>query len=161
MRLFIITAVLFLTLQGCVIRHNTINKTYHGTNGRGGHWLAWRTPNALPVDSAAIVFSSYNATAQDNFPGGYLFIVNQQQDTTVLVNDEPRKPISVRLVPGKYFFGYQPSLVAASVYIKRFRLSPKDSVAFTIVAPMMQGPIQQMDDRKYGAKRKKKPGKQF
>jgi len=155
------------------LKHKTIDKTYHGTNGNGGYWLAWLTQDAVKGDSVVIRVTGYNVEEHKAEVLNALLLLEKGEPIQPKVLKGPTGTKQVRVSPGKYLIGLIPTRLAFPIRTKYFKLKAGDSltVAFNSVwnyqPPMIndndeKGALKRMEERikKYKKEQAKKKRKE-
>ena len=126
---------LLFTVACTPLKHKTIDKTYHGTNGTGGYWLAWLTQDVVKGDSVIIRVTGYNVEEHKAEISNALLLLENGEPRQPKVIKGPTGTKQVRVSPGKYLIGLIPTRLAFPIRTKYFKLKAGDSltVAFNSV----------------------------
>jgi len=152
----VIILLTFLILCSCTtVRHKSISRTYHGTNGKGGHWTVWRMPYKTSGDSVAISASGYNVSRKEKVKFGAFYALSAKGDTIRVDNDIPYQNIYVKLPAGKYRLGFQPIAMVIGTLTKPIKLSAGDSIALHANVVQVEGHFHDDEDAKYKSPKKR------
>jgi len=128
----IIALIMIFILCSCTtVRHKSISRTYHGTNGYGGHWMLWRMPNKTSGDSVAISASGFNVSRQEKVKTGLLAVLSRK-DTTEVKDAEDYGVAYTKIPPGRYQIIYQPLTVNRGIRTHFVRFNAGDSIALQV-----------------------------
>jgi len=124
----------FLTIACAPLKHKTIDKTYHGTNGTGSYWLAWLTQDVVKDDSVVIRITGYDVGKHQaeiiNTPA---LIQKDVVAPKFKKRDSLGKTI-VRAKPGKYKIGIIPENTFYPIRTKYFKLKAGDSLTVAFIS---------------------------
>ena len=128
--------LLLIILCACTpLKHKTIDKTYHGTNGNGSYWMAWLTNDAVKGDSVVIRVTGYNVEEHKAELVNTIILYENGTPSLPKVEKDSISTKLIRIIPGKYQLGLIPSRLAFPIRTKYFKLKAGDSltVAFNSV----------------------------
>ena len=124
-------AIVFISCSCTTVRHKSISRNYHGTNGKGGHWMLWRMPNKISSDSVVISASGFNVSLQQKAKVGVLVIISKH-DTVIIKNTIDYTSTKTKVAAGKYKFIYTSGSGTIGVKTQLFKFNAGDSIALQV-----------------------------
>ena len=127
--------LLLITACACTpIKHKTIDKTYHGTNGTGSYWLAWLTQDVVKDDSVIIRITGYDVGKHQAEKVNTPALIQKDVVALKFKKRDSLGETIVRTKPGKYKIGIVPENTFYPIRTKYFKLKAGDSLTVAFIS---------------------------